>query len=290
MTLHRLAGGLRCPFCVSAGFESVPFSPAGPLVLGCQNGHRVDVNKRGYVSLLPPRTRVVGDSAEMLAARARFFDTGAYRPIADAVARAGAEAVPAAGARIAEIGCGTGYYLAATQAAMHSEEVLAADLSPAAVRTAVSSVPGAAGVVLDVWQPLPLADASRDLLLSVFAPRNLPEFARVLSADGCLVAVVPTGHHLREARDAGLALDVPEGKADDLARAAEPWFDEVARTEIEFTMILDDATLNLLLGMGPSAHHALTAEGSSNPAAPESVTASVTVLTLRRSPNSADSS
>jgi 23S rRNA (guanine745-N1)-methyltransferase len=280
LTLHRLAGGLRCPFCFSAGSGSVPLSPAGPLILGCENGHRHDVNKRGYVSLLPPRTRVVGDSADMLVSRARFFDTGAYQPIADAVARACTDAVVQPGARIAEIGCGTGYYLRAASTAMRAEDVLAADLSPAAVRTAVNGVPGAVGVVLDVWQPLPLADASRDVLLSVFAPRNLPEFARVLDTDGCVVAVVPTGNHLREARTAGLALDVPEGKAGDLVGAAAPWFDEAARTEVEFTMTLDSEALDLLLGMGPSAHHALSGGGSSVPNS--QVTASVTVLTLRR--------
>lgn len=281
MTLHRLAGGLRCPFCFSAGSGSLPLSPAGTLVLGCENGHRVDVNKRGYVSLLPPRTRVVGDSAEMLAARARFFATGAYRPIADAAAAACVAVVSRPPGRIAEIGCGTGYYLEAASAALGAEDILAADLSPAAVRAAVNAVPGAVGVVLDVWQPLPLADASHDLLLSVFAPRNLPEFARVLDTDGCLVAVVPTGNHLREARAAGLALDVPNGKADDLALAAEPWFDEEARTEVEFSMTLDGDTLGLLIGMGPSAHHGLgTADNAA--AAPSSVTASVTVLTLRR--------
>jgi len=118
--------------------------------------------------------------------------------------------------------------------------------------------------------------------VSVFAPRNLPEFARVLDTDGCLVAVVPTGSHLREARAAGLALDVPEGKADDLALAAQPWFDEVARTEVEFSMSLDDDTLGLLIGMGPSAHHGLGAAHGSEPAGPHLVTASVTVLTLRR--------
>jgi 23S rRNA (guanine745-N1)-methyltransferase len=280
LTLHRLAGGLRCPICFSAGTGSQPLSPVGALILGCENGHRVDVNKRGYVSLLPPRSRVVGDSADMLDARGRFFATGAYQPIADAVARACADAIAGPGVRIAEIGCGTGYYLDAVRAAVAAEDVLAADLSPAAVRTAVNNVQGTVGVVLDVWQPLPLADASRDVLLSVFAPRNLPEFARVLDTDGCLVAVVPTGDHLREARAAGLALDVPEGKADDLVHAAEPWFDAAARTEIEFTMTLDDGTLALLLGMGPSAHHARSAAGGGRLI--DQVTASVTILTLRR--------
>lgn len=283
MTLHHLAGGLRCPFCFSHGGASVPLSPTGELSIGCEHGHRFDANKRGYISLLPPRTRVVGDSAHMLAARDAFFATGAYDPIAHAVAAAARGAGATTPARIAEIGCGTGYYLAAAAAALDASDVLAADLSPAAVRIAVQQVSGAVGVVLDVWQPLPLADASRDVLLSVFAPRNLAEFARVLDEDGCLVAVVPTGAHLREAREAGLALDVPDGKADDLVMAADQWFTEVARASVEFAMELDRAALGALIGMGPSSHHAARDSDDGNRTdALSRVTASVTVLTLQR--------
>ncbi|MBG6237956.1 23S rRNA (guanine745-N1)-methyltransferase [Mycetocola sp. CAN_C7] len=283
MILSTLAENLRCPFCFSAGTGSRPLSPAGALTLGCDAGHRFDVNKRGYISLLPPRTRVVGDSVAMLTARSRFFDTGWYAPIASAVAAAGAaalEAVPGR-RRVAEVGCGTGYYLDALVSVLPNALPLAADLSPDAVRMAVSAVQDAVGVVLDVWQPLPLADASQDLLLSVFAPRNLPEFARVLADDGCLIAVVPTGDHLREARDAGLALDVPGGKADDLVRSASALFVETARAEVTFRMELDRETLALLIGMGPSAHHSRDG-GGSGADVPASVTASVTVVTLRR--------
>ncbi|MET1052074.1 MAG: methyltransferase domain-containing protein [Mycetocola sp.] len=282
-----LAEGLRCPFCFSAGRGSHSLSPAGRLVLGCDAGHRIDVNKRGYVSLLPARTRVVGDSPAMLEARSRFFETGSYAPIADALTRAASGALPRAvdRPRVAEMGCGTGYYLAAVCSALDSPRPLAADLSPDAVRIAVGAVPDAVGAVVDVWQPLPLADASEDLILSVFAPRNLAEFARVLAPGGSVVAVVPTGDHLREARAAGLALDVPAGKADDLADAATPWFVETARAEVEFTLQLDEGTLALLLGMGPSSHHALADETRADDTgadAPRAITASVTVLTLRR--------
>ena len=256
----------------------MPLSPIDALVLGCDAGHRIDVNKRGYVSLLPPKTRVTGDSAEMLEARARFFDTGAYAPIAEAVSDAAVTVTDASGLRIAEIGCGTGYYLAALCAALPGSRPLASDLSPAAVRVAVGAVPGAVGVVLDVWQPLPLADASQDVLLSVFAPRNLPEFARVLDTGGIFLAVVPSGAHLSEARAAGLALDVPDGKADDLIRSAEPWFELAGRREVEFVMHLEGENLALLLGMGPSAHHTLA--GGQD--VPTRVTASVSVLTFRR--------
>ncbi len=87
------------------------------------------MNKRGYVSLLPPKTKVTGDSATMLQARAQFFDSGAYASIAAALAAAAAGAIDDAAAggrsdlRIAEIGCGTGYYLAALAAAFPRSEV-----------------------------------------------------------------------------------------------------------------------------------------------------------------------
>ncbi|GGE89723.1 methyltransferase domain-containing protein [Mycetocola zhadangensis] len=254
-------------------------SPVGTLVVGCDAGHRFDVNKRGYISLLPPASRMTGDSQAMLDARAHFFDTGNFDSIADAVAASsvqalasgsigphGAEAADTAGSRpirLAEIGCGTGYYLdRATRGLSQAGAVVepvAADLSPFAVRMAVRAVPGAAGVVLDVWQPLPFVDAHLDGIISVFAPRNLPEFARILRPGGCLVAVVPTTRHLHQVRAEGLAIGIPDGKPDALTDAASPWFAEVDRSLVEFDMKLTQPELNNLIGMGPSAHHSAAA-------------------------------
>lgn len=296
MTLRHLAEGLRCPFCFSQRAENRPLSPTGDLVIGCDAGHRFDVNKRGYVSLLPASTRVTGDSQAMLDARARFFETGSFDPIADAVAAACCEAADSAGGgaqpapsgvRLAELGCGTGFYLKAASDALNARlprvETLAADLSPAAVRTAVRTVPGSVGVVLDVWQPLPLRTDAFDGILSVFAPRNLPEFARILAPGGFLVAVVPTIRHLQEVRADGLAIGIPDGKPDALTDAAAPWFTEHARTPVDDEMTLTPTELGNLIGMGPSAHHrgAPAAETQDPAPATRTVTASVTVLTYR---------
>ena len=264
---------------------------------------------------------MVGDSQTMLDARAHFFETGNYNPIADAVASATVQAIAlrnvepstrqaadesdSRAMRLAELGCGTGFYLHTAAHALTGAGAavapVAADLSPFAVRMAVRAVPGAAGVVLDVWQPLPFLDESLDGILSVFAPRNLPEFARTLRPDGCLIAVVPTTRHLQEVRAEGLAIGIPDGKPDALTEAASPWFTEEARTLVEFEMELAEPELDNVIGMGPSAHHSASTKGtdsgqpndvSSHAAGEETdethavrrVTASVTVLTYRLTP------
>ncbi|OUD85255.1 23S rRNA (guanine(748)-N(1))-methyltransferase [Clavibacter michiganensis subsp. michiganensis] len=192
MDLDRLASWLRCPSCGS-DLRAVP-----PLVLRCEHGHTVDGNKRGYANLLASGTRVTGDTAEMLAARGTFLDRGHYAPLVDALTDAtvaphepasDAPSRPAvarsghreAGLRIVDAGCGTGHYLRAVLDAVPGSTGLAADLSPAAVAIAVRGRPDVDGVVADTWAALPMRDGVADLILDVFAPRNLPEFHRVLA-------------------------------------------------------------------------------------------------------------
>ena len=92
---------LACPHCAG------PLTLQGPGVVGCEPGHRFDLARQGYLSLLGNRSRTdTGDSADMVEARAAFLGAGHYRPIADAIA-AGVTQGP-----VLEIGAGTGYYLA----------------------------------------------------------------------------------------------------------------------------------------------------------------------------------
>src|SRR3954463_9701346 len=82
---RALAGWLRCPHCL------LDLEWSGPLALRCETGHAFDVNKRGYVNLVPPSDRMIGDSAAMLDAREAFLSAGHYSPIRAAVAAAVSE-------------------------------------------------------------------------------------------------------------------------------------------------------------------------------------------------------
>ena len=179
----------------------------------------------------------------MLQARAALLDGGTYAPIAAAITDAVA-AHPLPGARrqvrIADFGCGTGYYSAEVARAIPDAAFLLADRSPDAVRLSLRALPGATGVVLDLWRPLPLRDGVVDVALNVFAPRNGAEFARVIAPAGRLIVVVPTEAHLHELRRVGALLEVPAGKSDRVAeQLAESGFGVRSSTAVEYTFGAD---------------------------------------------------
>jgi 23S rRNA (guanine745-N1)-methyltransferase len=264
--LARLASWLRCPVC------GADLEPVDRLVLGCEHGHRHDVNKRGYVSLLPGGSKLVGDSTEMLDARDAVLESGAYAPIASAVAAA---VQAAEGSRILDAGAGTGYYLRAALAGATDAVGLALDLSPAAVARAVRSSANVDGLVADTWRPVPVRSQTVDAVLDVFAPRNLPEFHRVLRPDGRLVIVVPRAEHLGSLRQGGTMLDIPTDKAEDVIAAADALYAPLTREHVTYALALEDALRLALAGMGPSARHADAA-----PAPADQTTVSVDVLTF----------
>lgn len=298
MDLDRLASWLRCPSCGS-DLHAVP-----PLVLRCEHGHTVDANKRGYANLLAPATRVTGDTAEMLAARGTFLDRGHYAPLVDALTHATvtprepasdgpsrpavARAAPLdAGLRVVDAGCGTGHYLRALLDAVPGSIGLAADLSPAAVAIAVRGRPEVDGVVADTWAALPMRDGVADLILDVFAPRNLPEFHRVLAPRGRVAIVAAGPQHLEQLRASGRAVGVQEDKRERILEAADPYFETESETRVERVLRLSEDDVRLLLGMGPSAHHAAVADRGTVDAAAGSgdrhdVTIDVMVHVLRR--------
>jgi 23S rRNA (guanine745-N1)-methyltransferase len=244
---------LRCPNC------SRPLTELDGRVLGCEAGHRFDISKHETVTLLPPGApRTVGDTREMLDARAELLGSGVYEPIATAIGEACATAAHAGTGplKIVDLGCGTGYYSAHLAAAFPGTASLVADRSPIAVRIASRAVPDATGVVLDLWRPLPIRDAIADVSINVFAPRNPDEFARITRRGGSLVVVVPTDRHLRELRAHGGMLEIPSGKADQVSeRFAQVGFDLDEHRRIEYIVSLDEAQARSLVGMGPSAHH-----------------------------------
>ncbi|MET8090988.1 putative RNA methyltransferase [Micromonospora sp. NPDC005220] len=307
----RVLDRMRCPVCGD------PLQQATDTrALRCPRRHSFDIARQGYVNLLTGRAPHVGDTAEMIAARADFQAAGHYDVISAALAAAATDAVsrlgvtdpphpapnpptlcsapaeatasqpsrrlegcrakdPTAEVRVepsppdieppapdvgayplvVDAGAGTGRYLGAVLAALPAAVGLALDVSKPALRRAARAHPRAAAALADTWRRLPLADASTAVLLNVFAPRNGPEFHRVLDPAGTLLVVTPTADHLAELVDALDLLRVDPDKADRVTGSLGGHFTPVSSAVHRAELVLTRPEVATLVGMGPSAWH-----------------------------------
>ncbi|RZU50287.1 23S rRNA (guanine745-N1)-methyltransferase [Krasilnikovia cinnamomea] len=275
---------LRCPVCAGALRRAVPAA------LRCPRGHSFDIARQGYASLTAGRSPHSGDSAEMVADRERFLAAGHYDFIADALAdaaqttvaqttaaqttAAASDAVQTAGAGTAgaegpagggtglviDAGTGTGRYLSAVLERLPAATGLGLDVSKPALRRAARAHPRAAAVHADLWRPLPLADGAADLVLDVFAPRNGPEFRRVLRPGGALLVVTPAADHLAELVEGYGLVQVDPDKAERVANSLSADFVEKHRRVLRKTLRLNGDEARTLIGMTPSARHVAAAE------------------------------
>lgn len=260
---------LACPHC-SSGLDLDGGS------VRCASGHVFDVARQGYVTLVPGKVSVTGDSAEMVAARHEFLSAGHYAPITDAVV-----AACAGDGCVLDLGAGTGHYLAAVLDAAPDRAGIALEIAKPALRRAARAHARIGAVGADTWGRLPVRDGVVPVALNVFAPRNAAEIARVLTPAGRLVVVAPTATHLGELVSALDLLTVARDKASRVT-ASLPGFVVSEQDSREFAMTLGHDEVLALAGMGPSAWHvdgaALRAKVAALPA-PVRVTASVTVTT-----------
>lgn len=155
---------------------------------------------------------------------------------------------------IVDAGTGTGHYLAAVLDAVDDGIGMAFDVSKHAVRRAARAHPRAGAFVADVWRPLPIRSGVADVVIDVFAPRNGPEFRRVLRPGGVAVVVTPTAEHLSPLVEELGLLSVDDEKERRLARSLEG-FAEAERRTIAFEMELGHDDVAQVIGMGPSAWH-----------------------------------
>ncbi|GAA1480903.1 methyltransferase domain-containing protein [Gordonia sinesedis] len=240
--------------------------------LRCPASHSFDIAKQGYVSLLDPRSAALrADTAAMIAARHRVHDAGFFTDLADDLADAAVDGVSwtprrAPGDRaempaesvaplIVDLGSGPGHYLRAALRRVPGARGLGIDLSKYAARAVARGEPAAGAIVADVWRELPVRSGVADIALSVFAPRNPDETARILRPGGRVVIVTPESDHLAEIVGAMGMLSVDKDKDDRLAAAMSDGFDLVDRHRVTWRHDADAALVADLAGMGPAAFH-----------------------------------
>ncbi len=154
--------------------------------------------KEGYVNLLTGNKdgSLIGDNRDMARSRKEFLDKRYFEPLASALCEIVGSLTPA---HVLDICCGEGYY---TQAVADTcdADVLGFDISKEMVRLAAKRKSRAQFFVANMAD-IPLADASIDCALHLFAPFCEREFARILSAGGHLVSVCPGENHLWELKE-----------------------------------------------------------------------------------------
>jgi 23S rRNA (guanine745-N1)-methyltransferase len=159
----------------------------------CEHGHSFDVARSGYLNLLQPqdrRAKSPGDSAEVVAARRRFLERFAI-PL-------DFSALPSP-LSVLDVGCGEGHYLSEVRAQFDCE-AHGVDISVPAIDAAARAHPDCTFVVANADRFLPYADASFDLVMSINARLNPPEFRRVLRDGGTLLVSILGADDLRELR------------------------------------------------------------------------------------------
>lgn len=251
-----LTGILVCPHCGGDLREN-----GGALI--CSAGHTANIARQGYVSLLGRRSGThTADSAEMVAARERFFARGHFQPIAEAVvaevrAAIGREGSPAGDPDrerlLIDLGAGTGYYLAAALASDENLSGLGIDNSKYAARRAARCHPRAGAVVADIWDDLPVRAGAATVVLNVFAPRNGEEISRILAPGGTLVVVTPTERHLNELSGPFEMISIDPEKESRLEESLGHLTGQKQSRLIEWSMDLDRESVADLVGMGPNA-------------------------------------
>ncbi|MET9260184.1 putative RNA methyltransferase [Amycolatopsis sp. NPDC004079] len=269
---NRVIEALRCSVCAE------PVSLTGR-TLRCERRHSFDLARQGYVNLLHARIPAgTADTAPMVDARAAFLSSGAYAPLADAVASAAGSAP----GLIIDAGAGPGYYLSRVLDDAPDAVGLALDVSAIALRRAARAHPRLGAAVWNLWEPWPVGDGVASVVLDVFSPRNAAEFHRVLAPGGKLVVASPLPGHLSELGDLVLAVD--SRKEERLEAALGGLFVRESGVEVVRTQPFSAAQVRDVVAMGPAGFH-LDRDGRRerlDAAAGRDVTLAVSVSVWRR--------
>jgi 23S rRNA (guanine745-N1)-methyltransferase len=247
-SLTCIAELLRCPACFT------PLASAQDSLI-CARRHTYDVARHGYVTLLPTARRApTGDEASMIDARTAIMDAGHFEPLTTALRQTAGSLELRDSPVVLDAGAGTGHHLAGVLSQLPGARGVAIDVSRAASRRAARAHSRIARVRSDIWQQIPLCDATVDLAMSVFAPRNAAELARVLRPDGAVIVTTPAPDHLNELATLH-AIGVDSTKALRLAQVFSGWPTADRARRVSWGLRLTRQDIARILAMGPAAHH-----------------------------------
>lgn len=203
----RMTSIMQCPVCRQPLHQSENGYQCAVL-------HTFDAARQGYVNLLlahKKHSKEPGDDPEMIRSRRRFLDLGYYNRVSGALNEAVAAALSGLGqdksCNLLDAGCGEGFYLQRLKRFLEQGSLAhleltchGVDVSKFAVRQATQRDRSMGWFVASI-NDLPFLDGSLDLVLSVFSPVNLGEFARIIKSGGCLVFASPGPRHLNGLRE-----------------------------------------------------------------------------------------
>ena len=153
-------------------------------------------------------------------------------------------------------GFGTGHHLARVEAALSLPTIgLGFDIAKDAAHHAARRWPRLAFAVADLWAEWPVKDAAVDLVISIFAPRNFPEAARVLRRGGWIAVAYPGPEHLRELSHRFGLLNHQARKSERIIAATDRLIGPPTIVRHHREVVLDGAAVRAAIMMGPNAHH-----------------------------------
>ena len=227
---------LRCPVChAQLVLES--------RTAACGQGHSFDVARQGYVNLLLPdkrRSLEPGDSPDMMRSRRAFLRAGFYDQVASAAGAALAEAIAGREqARVADLGCGEGFFLSQVKGALPGgdsglHDCYGVDISRTGIRLATDYDRAVTWIVASIHNS-PFLPQSLDAILSMWAPVAQDDLRRIVREDGCVVTVTSGPDHLDALRALIYASVEPHAAA---PLAGSPHFERSGSSRVRYPIAL----------------------------------------------------
>ena len=252
---------LTCPLC------QTHFTQIGNAIR-CENAHAFDIAKEGYINLLTKKLPdSMGDSKEMLLARRAFLEDGHYQPLVtpittllyDYLKMDRDNGLPYI--NMLDAGCGEGYYLGQLQRALGQQlpdahiDYIGLDIAKEAMRMAAKRYKDIHFLVANLKERLVFANDSLHILLNIFAPRNIEEFARILTLGGIALVVIPAPQHLRQLRATLSLLSIEEHKQEHVIEQFSPHFTYIGATSVHSTLHLNNQEILQAVMMTPNYWH-----------------------------------